>query len=131
MNTLAALAFALAGIHIGAARVMPIGYAPAWSPGGDRIAFVTKGDLWVADADGTHRDLLAKQADTPAWSPNGQRLAFTRQGVVHTIRVDGLDERRLLTGARIRPGRRTARGSRSTEAAGSSPCTGSAAASAS
>ena len=32
MSTLAALAFALAGIHVGAHRVMPIGYAPAWSP---------------------------------------------------------------------------------------------------
>jgi hypothetical protein len=99
MNAIAALAFALAGIHVGAARVMPIGYAPAWSPSGERIAFVTKGDLWVADADGTHRNLLARDADTPAWSPNGRRIAFTRDGLVYTVRVDGLDERKLATGA--------------------------------
>jgi hypothetical protein len=99
MNALAALAFTLAGIHVGAARVMPIGYAPAWSPSGERIAFVTKGDLWVADADGTHRGLLVHDAGTPAWSPNGRRLAFTRQGRVYTVRVDGLDERALATGA--------------------------------
>ena len=98
MNTLAALAFALAGIHVGADRVMPIGYAPAWSPSGERIAFVTKGDLWVADADGTHRGELVRDADNPAWSPNGRRLAFTRKGHVYTVRVDGLDERELALG---------------------------------
>ena len=99
MNALASLAFALLGIHVGAQRVMPIGYAPAWEPSGARIAFVTKGDLWVADADGSHRGLLVKDADQPAWSPNGRRLAFVRAGVIYTVRVDGLDERKLATGA--------------------------------
>jgi Lysyl oxidase/WD40-like Beta Propeller Repeat len=99
MSTLAALAFALAGIHVGAARVMPVGYAPAWSPSGERIAYVTKGNLWVADADGTHRGELDRDAGDPAWSPNGRRLAFTREGHVYTVRVDGLDERLLATGA--------------------------------
>jgi hypothetical protein len=78
---------------------MPIGYAPAWSPNGERIAFVTKGNLWVADADGTHRGELVRDAEEPAWSPNGRRLAFTRKGRVYTARVDGLDERALATGA--------------------------------
>jgi hypothetical protein len=99
MSTLAALAFALAGIHVGSARVMPIGYAPTWSPSGERIAFVTKGNLWVADADGTHRGELVRDAGTPAWSPNGRRLAFTRKGQVYTVRADGLDERALAVGA--------------------------------
>jgi hypothetical protein len=99
MNTLAALAFALAGIHVGGTRVLQIGYAPAWSPSGERIAFVTKGDLWVADADGRHRGLLVRDGTDPAWSPNGRRLAFTRGGRVYTVRVDGLDERGLATGA--------------------------------
>ncbi|HXK13688.1 MAG TPA: lysyl oxidase family protein [Gaiellaceae bacterium] len=99
MSTLAALAFALAGIHVGAHRVLPVGYAPAWSPNGERIAFVTKSNLWVADADGTHRGELVPDADEPAWSPNGRRLAFTRKGQVYTVRVDGLDERLLATGA--------------------------------
>jgi hypothetical protein len=99
VSGVAALAFALAGIHVGAPRVMPIGYAPAWEPSGARIAFVTKGDLWVADADGTHRGLITKAADQPAWSPNGRRLAFTRDGMIYTIRADGLDERKLAIGA--------------------------------
>jgi len=99
VNALAALAFTLLGIHVGAQRVLPIGYAPAWSPDGQRLAFVTRGDLWVADADGTHADALVKDADQPAWSPNGRRLAFTRDGSVWTVRADGLDERRLAPGA--------------------------------
>jgi hypothetical protein len=96
---IAVLAFAVAGIHLGSHRVMPIGYAPAWSPGSDRIAFVTRGDVWVADADGTHRARLVRHGDQPAWSPNGRRIAFTRDGWVLTIRVDGEDERRLARGA--------------------------------
>jgi hypothetical protein len=99
VNGLAALAFALAGIHVGAHRVLPVGYAPAWSPTAERIAYVTRGNLWVADADGTHRGKLTIDADQPAWSPNGRRLAFTRAGFVWTVRLDGLDERRLAPGA--------------------------------
>ena len=98
MSGTAALMFALAGIHVGAHRVLPVGYAPAWSPDGARIAYVTKGDLWTADADGTHAARLVKGADQPAWSPNGRRLAFTRGGSVYTIRVDGEDERKLASG---------------------------------
>ena len=99
MNGLAALLFALAGIHAGAQRVLPVGYAPAWSPDAQRIAYVTRGDLWIADADGTHSARLLARADQPAWSPNGRRIAFTRGGFVWTVRVDGLDERRLARGA--------------------------------
>ena len=99
MSGIAALVFALAGIHVGAQRVLPVGYAPAWSPDGARIAFVTKGDLWTADADGTHAARIVRDADQPAWSPNGRRLAFTRGGSVYTVRVDGDDERRLASGA--------------------------------
>jgi hypothetical protein len=95
----AALLFALAGLHVGPHRILPVGYAPAWSPDGARIAYVSRGDVWTADADGTHRVRLVADADQPAWSPNGRRLAFTRGGVVYTVRVDGLDERRLAPGA--------------------------------
>jgi hypothetical protein len=95
----AALAFALFGIHVGPHRTIPVGYAPAWSPNAERIAYVTRGDLWVADGDGSHRALLAARADQPAWGPNGRRLAFVRDGWVWTVRADGLDERRLVPGA--------------------------------
>jgi hypothetical protein len=98
LRALAQLAFALAGIHVGSHHVLPVGYAPAWSPNGLRIAYVTKGDLWVADADGTHRSLLVADADDPTWAPTGRRLAFSRDGWVYTIRADGQDLRRLAEG---------------------------------
>ena len=96
---LVAIAFALLGIHVGPHRTIPVGYAPAWSPNAERIAYVTRGDLWVADADGSHRARLVARADQPAWGPNGRRLAFVRDGWVWTIRADGLDERKLARGA--------------------------------
>jgi hypothetical protein len=97
---LATLAFVLAGIHAGGATVVPgAGTAPAWSPNAERIAYVSGGSVWVADADGSHRTLLVRRADDPAWSPSGTRLAFTRGGSVWTIRADGADEHRLAPGA--------------------------------
>jgi hypothetical protein len=101
VHALASLVFAVAGfgIQVGENRILPIGYAPAWSPSGERIAFVTRGDLWVADADGSHAAFLVHEADTPAWAPTGRRLAFVRDGYVWTVRADGLDERRLARGA--------------------------------
>jgi hypothetical protein len=99
VHALASLVFALAGIHVGSERLLPFGYAPAWSPSGARIAYVTRGDVWVADADGTHQGRIVRDADTPAWSPDGRRLAFVRGGFVWTVRADGLDEHRLALGA--------------------------------
>ena len=98
MKAIAVLAYALSGIHAGGQQVMPIGYAPAWSPDGARLAFVTLGDLWVADADGTHRAFLVPRGNDPAWAPDGRRIAFSRDGFVWTVRADGLDERRLARG---------------------------------
>jgi hypothetical protein len=94
----ATLAFALFGIHVGGHRVITTGYAPAWSANAERIAYVTRRDLWVADADGSHRSRLVRNADDPAWAPNGKRLAFTRAGTVWTVRADGADLRRLAQG---------------------------------
>ena len=123
-TALASIVFTLAGIHVGADRVLPVGYAPAWSPNGERLAFVTRGDLWVSDADGTHQALLVRGADDPAWAPNGRRLAFTRDGWIWTVRADGLDRRRLARGAHPAWSPHGA-GSRSTVAARSSPSAGS------
>src|SRR3954463_16652958 len=96
---LAALAFTLSGIHVGPHRVMQIGYAPAWSPNAERIAYVTRGDLWVADADGSHRAHMVARANKPAWGPNVREPAFVRDGWVWSVRSDGLNERRLARGA--------------------------------
>jgi CSLREA domain-containing protein len=59
--------------------------APAYSPDGERIAFLGPGtagdfDIWVMNADGSDQRRLAATPDDrtspPTWSPNGQRIAF-------------------------------------------------------
>jgi len=59
----------------------------AWSPDGTRLAFIVVGEqlqpqLWVADANGSARFLLAEGEDeyfgAPSWSPDGRTIAFSR-----------------------------------------------------
>jgi Tol biopolymer transport system component len=55
-------------------------YAPAWSPGGTRIAY-TRGferDVWVMNADGSNKHQLVPDAAAPSWSPHGAFVSFTR-----------------------------------------------------
>lgn len=59
---------------------------PAWSPGGDKIAFVrpiySSGGIlttyiYVMDSDGDNQTQLAP-GTRPAWSPDGSKIAFVR-----------------------------------------------------
>lgn len=82
-------------------RLAGVGWYPAWSPDGRRLAIVVRGDLWTIDADGSHgrRLTFTPGAEAkPAWSPDGRRLAFVRDGVVWTIRADGENEQRVAAG---------------------------------
>jgi len=56
---------------------------PRWSPNGKRIAYIDRGNLWVMNANGSHKKRLTvaapRYADSrPTWSPNGKYLAFVR-----------------------------------------------------
>jgi dipeptidyl aminopeptidase/acylaminoacyl peptidase len=51
-----------------------------WSPDGKRIAYVSGGQLWIADASGGARKQLTDLnggATGPIWSPNSDKIAFT------------------------------------------------------
>jgi hypothetical protein len=75
------------GSHPRALPIRDIVAAAAWSPAGNRVAFVTFGraELWKADLAGQHRQLLYRGGDccpggwwprSPTWSPDGQGVAW-------------------------------------------------------
>lgn len=54
-----------------------------WSPNGRQIAYLGRGGIWVARADGTDRrrvvdDPSNGHVGTMSWAPDGRRIAFTR-----------------------------------------------------
>ena len=59
---------------------------PAWSPNGERIAFVRDGDLYLAYAHGGGAVKLLDDAAWPTWAPGTSLLAFeTTSGARHGI----------------------------------------------
>ena len=80
------------------------GRSPNWAPGGDRLAYVRDGDVWVMNADGSHQHRVtnapASTPDSdPAWSPDGGRILVARAGHLFVMAPDG-SNRRILA----RPG---------------------------
>jgi Tol biopolymer transport system component len=65
---------------------------PAWSPDGQRIAFVRGGDVYAINGDGSGEDLVVHYPVTPigpSWSPDGQQIAFSEDGHCDGIAVPG------------------------------------------
>jgi hypothetical protein len=77
------------------------GHSPAWSPDGKRLAYVRQGQLWVADADGSHRARISDRADAVDWSPDGRRLVVEREGALVLLRADAAVERTLTAGVEV------------------------------
>ena len=69
-------------------------YAPAWSPDGTKIAFGGVGpstveDIWIMNADGSSKTLLAANGLNPEWSPDGTMILFERNGAPYVVPAVG------------------------------------------
>jgi Tol biopolymer transport system component len=77
------------------------GVAPAWSPDGSQIAFLSGGGVSVMNADGGGRRVLHASADDrrPVWSPDGSRVAFVsgRPAALLVVDVAGGQARTTAT----------------------------------
>jgi hypothetical protein len=56
---------------------------PRWSPSGKKLAYIDDGNLWIMNANGSHKQQITRAAPRftdgrPTWSPNGRYLAFVR-----------------------------------------------------
>ena len=78
---------------------------PAWSPGGDKIAFTSTRDgneeIYVMAADGSGQRRLTTRSDgdtQPTWSPDGRQIAFVSGHFdyeVYVMAADGSRQRNL------------------------------------
>jgi tricorn protease-like protein len=82
----------------------------AWSPSGNRIAYVAPGGLWTMTATGAQKKRLTKgTGDTlaPSWSPDGKQIAFVDLAAIHgsnyaiyVIGSNGKGLKRIVRGAK-------------------------------
>jgi dipeptidyl aminopeptidase/acylaminoacyl peptidase len=54
---------------------------PRWAPSGRQLAYLDRGNLWIMNADGSHKHQVTSGAPRrtdgrPSWSPSGRFLAF-------------------------------------------------------
>lgn len=85
-------------------REVTEGFAPDWAPDGERIVFMQHRDIFVIDADGSGRTLVARDRGWyPHWSPNGRRVIVhdfpvteeDNEPELYTMRLDGTGRKRL------------------------------------
>ena len=83
----------------GAAVTLGNGYAPRWSPKGDRLAFWRPRGLTVVDALRPSGRWTLRNSGAPAWSPRGNLIAFWRGGArpgIYVVRPGARRASRLV-----------------------------------
>lgn len=82
----------------------PGGFDPNWSPDARKIAFVSTGEIFVANSDGSAPTALTQEEDgayslSPSWSADGRKIVFAsnRAGIyaIYVMNADGSHPTRL------------------------------------
>jgi hypothetical protein len=99
-GTEGAFAVAVSGSRFALGRRTPPGCVcnsmPAWSPDGERIAFVSIGaGLFVVNSDGTRFRRVTDEARYFAWAPNGASFAVAQEGALVVLNGDGGRTRKI------------------------------------
>ncbi len=68
---------------------------PKWSPDGTKIAFQSKGSVYIVPSLGGNPKLLIENASCPAWSPDGKQIAYVRGRAIYTQLVYGGESKKI------------------------------------
>jgi Tol biopolymer transport system component len=68
---------------------------PAWSPDGSVLAVEYGSSVYTIRPDGSHAQLVLRNASSPSWSADGTRLFVVRSAVLMTVQPDGGDVREV------------------------------------
>ena len=80
----------------------PTSLAPDWSPNGDKLAFVSGGDIWTINDNGTNEQRITTSGvdeKRPSWSPDGTKIIFAKRNGIVTVNADGTNETMLTNNA--------------------------------
>jgi dipeptidyl aminopeptidase/acylaminoacyl peptidase len=78
-------------------QISRVGGSPAWSPDGTKLAYGSRGAIFVTSATGAGAHVVARGGE-PVWSPDGTKLAFSRNASIYVASADGSGEHLLVVG---------------------------------
>jgi arylsulfatase A-like enzyme/Tol biopolymer transport system component len=71
---------------------------PDWAPGGWRLTFVRRAEIWKMGASGEDASMIAS-GYSPTWAPDGSLVGFigAADGAIHTVKPSGDDDTSIGT----------------------------------
>lgn len=75
-----------------------------WSPDEDKIAFVSNGNIYLINSDGSNRiNLTSNGGISPAWSPDGAKIVYLgTNDTIWSMNADGTNKTQILSERYIR-----------------------------